>query len=82
MACFASAICRKLGRYSSVAMDGKKKGRVKVLEDGLAAQLADMRGDLTDKDLKDILRSARYVFTACYVYSALQAGSPVELVVV
>ncbi len=42
-------------------MAGKKQGRAKVQEEGLAAQLAEMNGDLSEKDLKEILRSARYV---------------------
>ena len=41
-------------------MASKKQGRAKVQEESLAAQLAEMRGDLSDKDLKEILRSARY----------------------
>ncbi len=41
-------------------MASKKQGRAKVQEESLAAQLAEMRGDLSDKDLNEILTSARY----------------------
>ncbi len=41
-------------------MASKKQGRAKVQEESLAAQLAEMRGDLSDQDLNEILTSARY----------------------
>lgn len=51
----------------AIVMERKKHGRLKMLEDSLAAQLADMKGDLSDKNFKEILKSARWLAVSCIV---------------
>ena len=43
-------------------MDRSKTRREKAIEENLAAQIAELKGDLSDKDLMDIAKSARCVF--------------------
>ena len=40
-------------------MDRSKTRREKAIEEKLAAQIAELKGDLSDKDLMDIAQSAR-----------------------
>ena len=51
-------------RQTISAMDRSKTRRKKAIEENLAAQIAELKGDLSDKDLMDIAKSARYVCVA------------------
>ena len=39
----------------------RKKGRLEVLQEGLATQLAEFKTDMIDKDLKKVAKSGRFV---------------------
>ena len=49
-------------RETIFAMDRSKTRREKAIEENLAAQIAELKGDLSDKDLMDIAKSARCVW--------------------
>ena len=49
-------------RQTISAMDRSKSRREKAIEENLAAQIAELKGDLSDKDFMDIAKSARCVF--------------------
>ena len=51
-------------RQTISAMDRSKTRREKAIEENLAAQIAELKGDLSDKDLMDIAKSARCVCVA------------------
>ena len=51
-------------RQTISAMDRSKSRREKAIEENLAAQIAELKGDLSDNDLMDIAKSARCVCVA------------------